>query len=57
MCPITVKMVLNKVEGVTDAEVSLEKKQAVVTFEDTKTTAAALVQATTNAGYPSTVKK
>ena len=57
MCPITVKMALNKVEGVNDAEVSLEKKQAVVTFEDTKTTAAALVQATTNAGYPSTVKK
>ena len=57
MCPITVKMALNKVEGVNDAEVSLEKKQAVVTFEDTKTTAAVLVQATTNAGYPSSVKE
>ncbi len=45
MCPITVKMALNKVEGVNDAEVSLEKKQAVVTFEDTKTSTEALVQA------------
>ena len=57
MCPITVKMALNKVEGVNKTEVSLEKKQAVVIFENTKTTAAALVQATTDAGYASTVKK
>jgi len=56
MCPVTVKMALDKVEGVTLAEVTLESKSAVVTFEDTQTSAQALVQATTNAGYPSTVK-
>ena len=57
MCPITVKKALNKVDGVTEAGVSYEKKQAMVTFDDAKTSAEALVQATTNAGYPSTVKE
>lgn len=56
MCPITVKKALTKVEGVSGAEVSYEKKEAVVTFDDAKTNANALVEATTNAGYPSTVK-
>ena len=57
MCPITVKKALNKLDGVTEAGVSYEKKQAMVTFDDAKTSAEALVQATTNAGYPSTVKE
>jgi len=56
MCPITVKKALNKAEGVSSVEVSYEKKEAVVTFDDTKTNASALVEATTNTGYPSTVK-
>lgn len=55
MCPITVKKALNKVKGVTKAEVSYEHKQAVVTFEDTQTSAGKLIEATTNAGYPSTL--
>ncbi|HCG79662.1 MAG TPA: mercuric transport protein periplasmic component, partial [Oceanospirillales bacterium] len=37
------------------AEVSFEHKQAVVTFEDTQTSAGKLIEATTNAGYPSTL--
>ena len=57
MCPITVKKALNKVKGVTKAEVSLEHKQAVVTFEDTQTSAGKLIEATTHAGYPSTLVK
>ena len=57
MCPITVKKALNKVEGVTEAEVSYEHKQAVVTFEDTQTSIKKLIDATTNAGYPSTIAK
>ena len=52
-CPITIKKALNKVQGVSKVDVSYEKKQAVVTFDDTKTDTKALVQATTNAGYPS----
>ena len=55
-CPITVKQALTKVTGVQKAAVSYEKKEAVVTFDDAKTTVQTLTQATENAGYPSTVK-
>ena len=54
-CPITIKKALNKVEGVENIEVNLEKKEALVTFDDAKTTVEALLEATKNAGYPSTV--
>ena len=54
-CPITIKKALNKVEGVETIEVNLEKKEALVTFDDAKTTVEALLEATTNAGYRSTV--
>lgn len=54
-CPITLKKALNKVEGVEKIEVNLEKKEALVTFDDAKTTVEALLEATKNAGYPSTV--
>jgi mercuric ion binding protein len=52
-CPLTVKLALTKVEGVSKAAVDFDKKEAVVTFDDAKTTAAALIKATTDAGYPS----
>ena len=52
-CPITIKKALTEVDGVTEAEVSFDKKEAVVTFDDTKTNVPALIGATTNAGYPS----
>ena len=55
VCPITVKQALTKIPGVTRAEVSFEKRQATVTFDDAKTNVEALTRATTNAGYPSTV--
>lgn len=55
-CPITVKKALTKVTGVTKVDVDLDNLQAVVTFDDAKTTVAALTKATTDAGYPSTVK-
>jgi len=55
-CPITVKKALTKVDGVRTVEVSFEKRQAVVTFDDAKTRVQALIQATTDAGYPSSVK-
>ncbi|MCR3870572.1 mercury resistance system periplasmic binding protein MerP, partial [Pseudomonas aeruginosa] len=56
-CPITVKKALTKVEGVTKAEVSYEKREAIVTFDDAKTSAQALTKATEDAGYPSSVKQ
>jgi len=52
-CPITVKKALRKVPGVSKIDVLYEKKQVVVTFDDSKTNADELVKATTNAGYPS----
>jgi mercuric ion binding protein len=55
-CPITVKAALNKVEGVKRVDVSYEERKAVVTFEDTLASVTALTEATTNAGYPSTLK-
>ena len=56
-CPITVKAALNRVEGVTSVDVRYEERDATVTFDDEKTTVEALTQATTNAGYPSTLKQ
>jgi mercuric ion binding protein len=55
-CPITVKRALTKVEGVSKAVVDFDRKQAVVTFDDAKTSAAALIKATTDAGFPAAVK-
>jgi mercuric ion binding protein len=56
-CPITVKAALNRVEGVNAVDVRYEERDATVTFDDAKTSVEALTQATTNAGYPSTLKK
>lgn len=53
-CPITVKRALSKVGGVTKTEVNFEKREAIVTFDNAKTTVEALTEATKNAGYPST---
>jgi periplasmic mercuric ion binding protein len=56
-CPITVKKALERVPGVSKIEVQYERKQMLVTFDDAKTNVDALVKATTDAGYPSTVEK
>lgn len=55
-CPITVKNALSKVAGIEKTQVSLEKHEAVVTFDDTMTNTDALTKATANAGYPSMLK-
>jgi mercuric ion binding protein len=56
-CPLTIKAALGKVPGVTKVTASYEKKEAVVTFDDTKATVEMLTKATTEAGYPSTPRK
>lgn len=56
VCPITVKKALQKVPGVTQVDVSFEKKGAVVRFDDAKATVDKLKDATFEAGYPSEVK-
>lgn len=55
-CPITVKTALTKVDGVKRARVSYEQQEAIVTYDDAKTNPVTLIKATTDAGYPSTVK-
>ena len=56
-CPITVKKTISKVAGVSKTDVSFDKREAVVTFDDAKTSVQKLTQATENAGYPSSVKR
>lgn len=56
VCPITVRKALEKVPGVSRVNVSFKKKEAVVTFDDAKTSVKALEDATFEAGYESTVK-
>ena len=57
LCPVTVQKSLEKVPGVSQARIDFEKKTATVTFDADKTTEAALVRATTDAGYPSTARR
>jgi periplasmic mercuric ion binding protein len=56
-CPITVKKSLEKVAGVRSVTVDDGAKTATVTYDPDKTQPHALISATTNAGYPSTVRK
>lgn len=56
LCPLTVRKALQKVQGVEQVAVSYEKKEAVVTFDDAKTSVEALMNATKDAGYPATLK-
>ena len=55
-CPITVKKAISKVEGVSKVDVAFETREAVVTFNDAKTSVQKLTKATADAGYPSSVK-
>lgn len=54
-CPYIVRSALLDVPGVERAEVSFSEEVAVVTFDDTKTNAMALTQATGDVGFPSRV--
>ncbi len=55
-CVPTVKKSLSQVRGVKRVQVSAESKTATILFDDRATTVAALVKATTNAGYPARPK-
>ena len=57
VCPITVRRSLARLPGVSDTEIDYGRKIATVKFDPDKASAAALVEATTNAGFPSTVHK
>lgn len=55
-CPITVRKALEKVSGVQTVKATLEPPEAVVTFDDAKTSVDRLTEATRQAGYPSSAK-
>lgn len=51
-CPYIVKKSLAALPGVAGVAVSFEEESATVTFDDARTNADALIEATTKAGYP-----
>ncbi len=57
MCPITVRKSLTKLDGVISASSDFDSKTATVKFDPHKVSIDALIAATTNAGYPSSLKQ
>lgn len=57
MCKFTIKKALQGVDGVEEANVDYDSKTADVTFNPQKTSIEALIKATTDAGYPATVRQ
>jgi periplasmic mercuric ion binding protein len=55
LCSVTVRKALEKVPGVIDAKVDYDHKTAIVKYDPEKASVAAIVKATTNAGFPSTL--
>lgn len=52
-CPVTIRVALLKVPGVSRAQVSYTQRNARVTFDDSKTSVSELTRATESVGYPS----
>jgi len=57
MCKYTIKKALKNVDGVESVDIDPDNKTASVVFDPQKTAIEALINATTQAGYPSTVKE
>jgi len=55
-CPITIKASLSRVPGVSKVQVSYEKREAVIVYDDAQATVADLKKATEEVGYPSMLK-
>lgn len=55
-CPIAVRKAMRRVGGVTDVEVSMENMSAVVTFDPNVTTPADIGKASTDIGFPATIR-
>ncbi len=57
MCQFTIKKALQNVAGVQQVTVDYDSKTAIVIFNAQQTNSAALIEATTNAGYPATERR
>ena len=53
-CPFIVKRTLARIDGVKNVDVLYRTKLATVTYDDQKSSAAALASAVTEAGFPAT---
>ncbi|MBE2226276.1 MAG: cation transporter [Ignavibacteria bacterium] len=51
MCKKTIEKAVNKVEGVISISVDVNEKKAIVVFDDTKTTLAAIESVISKSGY------
>lgn len=56
LCPLTVKTAMSGVEGVQSVEVDFDSRSATVIFDPALTDAAAIAEASAQAGYPAAVK-
>lgn len=55
-CPIAVRKAMQRVDGVNEVGVDFESKTATVTYDAIETTAAEIGTASTNVGFPASVK-
>ena len=55
-CPVTVTKSLKKLDGVQEANATFDPPEATVIYDPNKVSIKQLVEATTNAGYPSSIK-
>jgi mercuric ion binding protein len=56
LCPVTVKRAMEGVKGVKSVSVDFDAKTATVVFDPSVATPDAIAAASTNAGYPASVK-
>lgn len=56
-CPLTVRIALKKLPGVTEAKVDFATHSARVGYDDAKVQPDAIAKAATDAGFPSRVRK
>lgn len=56
LCPLTVKTAMSGVNGVQSVEVDFDTRSATVIFDPTLTDAAAIAEASAQAGYPAAVR-
>lgn len=55
-CPVTVSKSLEKLDGVQEVSATLSPPEAIVAYDPNKVSIKQLVEATTNAGFPSAIK-
>jgi mercuric ion transport protein len=56
-CTVTVKKSLTRLKGVKEVKVTLDPPEALIVFDPSRVKMEELIKATSNAGYPSSVKK